>query len=439
MKSKMKKLLALTVALVMMLTCAAAFAGTVTVKLEVNGEAMDGLFTNLGIPEDQQGTIRAVLALINALGVQVTTVEDGGQVDLTLDGEEALSVGFATNDEGSLTLVSNLIPSYVLTAKAETIQTLMQGAMQNMMPMLGMGGVGAEGGMDFSNLISESLQTSIGSFVQTFTTALVPGEAVSGEYEFEETKFDTMLPMTVDMPKIREAFKQLSEDIVKDEQFIGMIQQYGQMMGGANLSADSIKEGLAEFESHFPDTANVEYYMNSETGYFYMIGKAFYEGKEEASYEYTMLSKGEQEMTMTVTDRETGMVIGFSKIENGFHIAYAQGELYIGADFAIIEGEPSMYICSLFFMDPEKPLLNIAVIVSADGERTISMETGEKTVMSLEELMSGESEASSGLMTDFMTNGLTKLLTTLTQKVPEAAGLFSMLLMPQMTTTTPAQ
>ena len=90
-------------------------------------------------------------------------------------------------------------------------------------------------------------------------------------------------------------------------------------------------------------------------------------------------------------------------------------------------------------MDPEKPLLNIAVIVSADGERTISMETGEKTVMSLEELMSGESEVSSGLMTDFMTNGLTKLLTTLTQKVPEAAGLFSMLLMPQMTTTTPAQ
>ena len=107
----MKKTMALFLALLLILTCAsAAFAQTVCVKPTVDQEQAANLAAGFGVPEAQVPMIDAVLALVNALGVRVTTVEDGAQMDLDLNGEDALSLGWITDDAG-VGIASTLFPN----------------------------------------------------------------------------------------------------------------------------------------------------------------------------------------------------------------------------------------------------------------------------------------------------------------------------------------
>ena len=89
----MKKLFALILALLLALSCTSAFARTVYTKVTVDREQAKALFSGFGMPEAQMATVDPILSLVNALGVRVTTAEDGAQVDLDLNGADAMSMG----------------------------------------------------------------------------------------------------------------------------------------------------------------------------------------------------------------------------------------------------------------------------------------------------------------------------------------------------------
>lgn len=99
-KSALKKWISIILVLVMILSCAAVSAETVYTKVSVEGEAAKEILTGFGVPEDQMAFFSPVLSLINVLGVKVITAEDGGQVDLDLNGDNALSLGFAADEQG---------------------------------------------------------------------------------------------------------------------------------------------------------------------------------------------------------------------------------------------------------------------------------------------------------------------------------------------------
>ena len=120
----MKKLFALILALLLALSCTSAFARTVYTKVTVDREQMGKLLAGFGIPEAQVSMADPILSLVNALGVRVTTVQNGAQVDLDLNGKDALSLGLAMDGEG-VGIVSTLFPNYYLTLSNDTIYQMM--------------------------------------------------------------------------------------------------------------------------------------------------------------------------------------------------------------------------------------------------------------------------------------------------------------------------
>ena len=144
----MKKLLALTMALLMALSCMSAFADTIYTKVLVDEEVAESLMALYGMDEDQLALVDPILSLVNAIGVNVITAEDGAPVDVDLNGANAFSLGFAANEAGA-TVASTLFPNYVLTVSQETMNEFMKQFAANM-PGASAGG---EGGMDMTALI----------------------------------------------------------------------------------------------------------------------------------------------------------------------------------------------------------------------------------------------------------------------------------------------
>lgn len=142
----MKKILALLLALMMALTSISAFADTIYTKVSIDGDAVKKLVTE--VPDDQLAMIDPIIALVNTLGVKVVTAADGAQVDLDLNGANALSLGFAM-DEAGATVASTLFPNYLITVSQDTINQFIEQFMANMP------GAGDEGGMDMKAITEE--------------------------------------------------------------------------------------------------------------------------------------------------------------------------------------------------------------------------------------------------------------------------------------------
>ena len=220
----MKKLFSLVLALLLILTCAAS-AQTVCARVTVDREQAGNLFSGFGVPEAQMAFAEPILSLVNALGVRVNTVEDGAQVDLDLNGEDALSLGWALNDAG-IDIVSTLFPNHYLTVSNETISQMMAQMAQN---MPGAGGEGGMGGFDMAQM-----QAVLGGYFQKWMEACAsagrPGEPVSVEYEYGGYVFDTLVPVTVDMAVITEATNTLLDELLADPAAMAMLQGMAQGM-----------------------------------------------------------------------------------------------------------------------------------------------------------------------------------------------------------------
>ena len=420
-----KRIIAIILFLAMILTNVAASAGTVTVHVSVDQDAAESILTGNSIPEEQLSVIEPILSLINLLNVQVVTVEDGGQINLNLNQDNALSLSFAT-DEQTIRLASTLFPNYLLTINQDTLTGMMATFMSNMP-----GATANESGEGSMSIMPTSLPTYITSFMQVCTEAAVPGEPVKGEYQFDGYNFDTLVPVTVDVPKIKEAFRGLKEDLLKDEAVLASLQGLPQV-GGEELTPENLRAAMDEFETHFPDEVTAEYYQNGDDSIpFYVTGRAVCTGKEEPSYEYSMLRKDEKNYTMSFLDHEHSIVAGLILTDGGIRLEYKQGETNLVIDFMSETGEPAVYRCDLYFNDTNKPLISVSVTVATEGDRTLSLETDGKTVLTLEEIMGGESEAASGLLMDIMMNGFGPLMAKLSEVSPEAANMITTLMMPK--------
>ncbi len=427
----MKKLLALIVALMMALTCMSALADNVYTKVTVDGDLVKGLMSGFGVPEDQMGIVDPIIALVNALGVSVTTVADGAQIDLDLNGEPAVSLGVAMDEQGAK-VVSNLIPNYLVTVSQETITQIMSQVAAN---MPGAGGEG--GGMD----IGAMTETFAGYFQPWFeacASAGQPGDPVTGEYEFEGYKFDTMVPVTVDMAVITEATQKLIDDLSADPAAMAAIKGFaqgfaknsGEEFDEANFDED-FKSGMQEWMAHFPDTVTAEFYTDStdEDGMpFYLQGDSIW--GEESGFTYYMLfvdnanmDMGYQ-MTVKDGDEEVPMQAGFTMQDGGMSMYFSMGEMYMGLVMSFSEDG---FAIDVYFMNADKPLVSLIITTIAGGDRTLPVDGEGKTVLAIEDVMGGNSDAVQGLAGDFMANGMGALMGTLSQQVPEIAGLMNMM------------
>ncbi len=424
-KYSLKRMTAIVLTIMMILTCAFASAGTVTVRVSADQEAVKKILAGFGIPEEQKSLIDPILSLISILGVRVISVQDGAQIDLELDGDQVLSLGFGADEQG-VRLAGTLFPNYLLTVKQDTLNQMMETFMSNMP-----GATVSEAGEGTMSIMPTSLPTYITSFIQVCTESAIPGESVPGEYQFDGYSFDSMVPVTVDIPRVKEAFHGRKEDLLRDEAVLAFLQGLPQADGEA-LTPENLGKALDEYEKHFPDEVTAEYYQNGKDSIpFYVTGRAVYAGKENPTYEYSMLCKDEKNYTMTFLDHEHGVVAGLILTDGGIRLEYKQSEADLVIDFTAKEGEIAAYRCDIYFQNTDKPLISVFVTVSADGARTLSLDADGKTVMPLEDMMSGESDAATGLLMDFLVNGFGPLMMKMSEAAPEFAELITTLMMPQ--------
>ncbi len=429
----MKKMLALVLALMLALTCTAAFADTVYTRVTIDRDLAKQLLPGMGVGKDAMAIVDPVLAVVNALGVNVTSVEDGVQVDLDINGNPALTLGWATDAEGA-SIVSTLFPNYILTIKNETIQAIMQQMAANTPG----GGAGGAGGID-----AAALQQVFGSYFQKWMAACAaaghPGDPVPGEYEFDGVTFDTMVPVTVDMPAIKEATQSLLDELLADPAAMamlqGMTQGMAQGMGQAGGAADAsgfeaqFKAGVEEWMTHFPDTVTAEVYANDgdESGAFYMYAESFREGEDDPFFTANMLFKDQQNMTMgyQMTEGEQITEAGFAMEGSDMSMFFSMGGMYIGLDMSI---EDDHFAMGLYFMNPDAPLLTVDVTTAKGGERTLAVDAAGKTALAVEDVMGDQTgQVSQGLMMDIQTNGLGALMGVAMQQIPELASLMAAL------------
>ena len=90
------------------------------------------------------------------------SVADGAQVDLDLNGDDALSLGWALDDAG-VSIVSTLFPNCYVTLSNETLAQMMAQMAQN---MPGAGGEGGAGGFDMA-----AMQAVFGVYYQKWLAA----------------------------------------------------------------------------------------------------------------------------------------------------------------------------------------------------------------------------------------------------------------------------
>lgn len=415
----MKKLLAMILALMLALACVSAFADTVYTKVTIDREVAAQLLPGFGVPEEQTGMIDTVLAVVNALGVNVTTVKGGGQVDLDLNGTPALSLGWAADDAG-LGLVSTLFPNYYVTISSETIGTMMEQFMAN---MPGAGSCEGAGGMDMA-AFGEVFGGYFARYIEAVSAAATPGEPEKVEFETDGYTFDTLVPITIDIPAIIEATDALVDEMLADEAVIASIQ--GSMASsGQTFNPDDFKASYEEWKTHMPETAIASFYAISDNPeVFYIEGDAFLEGKDEASYHYNMMNKGEGAGYMGYWDYETGMIIGFEYAEGAVRADFTMQEMYFGFDFITENGQTT---CKLFFMDSDAPILTVEVATAEGGERTLAVDAEGKTTLAVEDAMNDQTgEAAQGLIADIQANGLGALMGAAMQAVPELGSLMGM-------------
>jgi len=431
----MKKLFALMLALMLALTCTSALATTVCVDCAIDTDQAKGLMSGFGIPEEQMGMADIALAVVNALGVRVTTVVDGGQVDLSMNDADALSLGWAMDDAG-MNVVSTLFPNYYLTVSNETIGQMMEQFMAN---MPGAGSGDGEGGFDMA-----AMQEVFGSYFEKWFTACSsagkPGEPETAEFEYGDYVFDTKVPVTVDMLTITAATNELLDELLADPAAMAMLQGMAQGMcqsSGTEFNPETFeadfKAGFEEWMAHFPDEVNAVIYTMSDGGdTFYMEAESLREGEEKPFFTAFMFYENAQNMdmgfTMDMTDEETQetvtMTAGFALKDTNMKLSFDMGGVYMGLNMSFTGSDMAF---DVFFMNADAPLLSVNVEITPDGDRTLPVDAEGKSVLAVEDVMAdGNSDAAQGLYTDVQTNGLGALMGAAMQAVPELGSLMGM-------------
>lgn len=386
MKKMIRKLAALALALVMVLGCAAASATTVDVAFNVDGESAKTVMGGFGMPEQQLGTVEGIAKLLSSLGVKVIALSDGFELDLSLAGTEAVKVGMASV-EGGAALVTNLLPNYYLTVKNETVQQLLQQVMQNV-PGLGalMGGNAA--GM--AGVMPENLGAYLQDLSAALTGAMVPGTPAQGTYELEGYTFDTYVPMSIDMPKLKESVKKTLGEMFKDESITSMITTMTGAMGSSAPSADDLKKGAEDFVDHMPDTVTMESYASSTNpGVTYVTGEAYYEGQTAPAFTTKVLS-ADGDVTIMFTMTETELAITLAISPNHVILQVNAGDnLHLVLDGKVEMGDEQVFTLDVY-VNTEAPLATVTVKIGQNGERTLPVEQGEKTELTVEDMMAGK-------------------------------------------------
>ena len=431
----MKKMLALMIALMMALSCFGAVAEelaipeipsfTATASVTVDQEQLLSVLPMFGISESDLGMVKMVLPIVSNLGIRAA-VADGAQIDVLLKGAEMASIACAPTEEG-LILVSDVLPSYVITVSNETIQQLveqMTSQAQNLMENVDM------------EALSNAVMGHIGTFLAEAQEALTVGEPELGEYEFEGIAFNVKVPVTVNVKALAKAIVNTIKNLAQDENVLAVLQSAAQLSGQeidlSQIDLSQLDETAAQIEQTADEeapalTADLYSQINEDgtaaNGNVYIAAVLDTKTEDAGVITASVLAadmnvKAVADIPAQEINVELAGVLGDGQFA-GYIEVNAMG-MYIGLEANGSFGEEGLHIEETTYFMSKTPLVTEALDVVPGGELTLGFDTEGKTVVTVEEIMADEEgNLLNGLMMDAMSNGLNGLLAKAAEVMPE--------------------
>ncbi len=419
----MKKLFALMLALVMMLTASFALADTVTIEFKTDFDVFSRVLPKMNggreIPAEQMAQIKPIFDLLNKMNVKISTEGQAAQLDLNIGETTAISVAGKAAEDNSILVGSSIIPSYLFKITEDDMKQLMQ-----QLP----GGAAALN-LEAMQKIAEKLSGYLMKAVPAFQAAITPGTPESGSFSFEGYTFDTKTPINVDTKAIGEAVKALVTDIVSDQEIMGFI---GSISGQANLdpqqAINNINEAMSE--EKMPDVTVDVYTITGQQAPFYAVAVATDKASSNTVCTFKMISREDGSIKADLEMPEAKAVITLEGSQNGILIEVKGQEEGQYVAFAITPENAGGAVNGVLIdvcIAEKTPCFSVRIsYAQGEGAVTVNLDEAGKNVLGLMEVMQDQTgEKLQGVQQEAM-GGLFQLMA-----IPEIASLMALL-----TTTT---
>ena len=227
----MKKICSLIMALLLAVYCIGASAETATVTVQMNENMLANGLAGAVPPEQSDALMNTVTAFMDALSFKIVTAQDAGaQADIQLKGQTVATVSVAAQGD-QMVIVSDLFPNYAITVTQEELQAIAQSAgisTAGTAVIVTIGGADGPTNIYTATASGPVLQMNgqtvteeqINDYVDSLLTKLEAsqGEAVPGEYTFEETAFQVMTPVNMTVGDVMNGMLTILKDAAPDSE-----------------------------------------------------------------------------------------------------------------------------------------------------------------------------------------------------------------------------
>lgn len=414
--SKMKKLLALALALVMMLSCANALATDLnavlnkgaTVKVEVS---LDEDFVNMAmsmaggsVPQQAAAMIPTLISIINKLAVQASVAGDKAEVDVFLGDVEVAGIGLISAADGGLELVSDLVPSSVVVVSPETLQQLMNMLQQYMSSLSSL------------NIDEEQLRSAIMPPLQQLiaTISAKVGPTEQGLYTVDGYMFNAKTPVNITTKELFTAILTCARDIIGNSYVRKVIQQAASAMGKRiNVSTADIDSALLSLQNtpdeEVPDL-ELALYANNDS--YYLVMDMAMDGQSVNLHAGLI---GNNSIVLNLSALDELQLSGYVKWDEAAMSFDARLDadvtqygqtMYIGAALqGGMTSDGGKLYAALYFMNRDKAAVSTTITVTGDATFLLDYNTaGKDNRVDIQDLISGRGASVDTLMKELQTS-----------------------------------
>lgn len=442
----MKKILALALALLMALGCVCAQAEDGLLSLEgsmqISSSGLNTIlaFSGTEMDEATSAAMDTILSIINALTVNCLIGDDGLQAEIRLNNKAVATLAAATDETGDgIVIVSDMLPTYAVTAQEETLYTLLDSVSSSVSYLEGVEAF-VEAYMEQSTVLSSFVEEKM-------------GDPVFGEYTIESATFNMMIPFQLTVGDCVQMGVEMVKGVLADEDVKEFLLAQGATEENLNsLALDDVLSEMDAEKAAIPVNMNA-YVQVSEDGYtgdnVYFTVECVMDGTTESfafgavdGAVYLRVLMGEETYKTEEELRQAAqmgvgeactvdMVLALGEDAIGVAMEMVVQGMYVGVSVeGRTEDDEVQVQAALYLLDNQTPMLILSGKVGYEaGEMTLPVSTEGKTILSLEEMLAdSEGTALASLSDDLQNLGLIKLLSNAMDAMPdEITLLFNMM------------
>ena len=418
---------------------------TVDTTLNVDVAAAKKILKMFGMPAFRINRILPFLELASDLEVKTVIADGGVQVDIIIDDEIAISLAGEATENGIL-VGSTLFPKHIVTISPESIMEMMQ--QQGMASILsgstegedaeadkaGSGDSGEDAEADEAGsensgedaAAENALTVYFERMMESFTTNAVPGEPETGEYEFEGFTFDTKTPINVDAKAMAADECEIVNEMLDDPAVLEMVNPFIPLLQAYGLSIDDIKKINEEFmaDEHIPNVTSTIYTSIGDENLIYYVNEATHDGQEDPYQHTTLLFEDSSHAHFNMSITEAQIAADVTFDGNTMDASFDIGGMYIGFKITVGEEDDPTTTAELYFLDPSKPLATVTITILPEGERTLSLDLEGKKVVALEEAFTNIFVLED-LASEIVSNWMNTVMNIISKKIPGIDSIFS--------------